>query len=289
MYRRERSKRSRLTLCLRWVCLVCWRFCSGAVAGVSWMWIRTLWVRCCQDGRFCYLNSSKSCRWGDMCTIMWKRREWWGVMKCRTMKGTPLILPIYRRSREEWVVCWEEWCHHHDLSHNSILFLQRIQHLNTFTYVHCTDSFYGRVCVSAQKILDFPRYWSKPNGWFILFSRIMRSDNVDMYACLEEYEADKLSFVDNSICTDSPSSPLSPEELFSLSTAVTSTTFVSPSENLNLIIRVRDCLLANCSSALFLIINPSSSSQFNPFVPCWQEVDWNESTGVFIFRLSMIV
>ena len=112
MYRRERSKRSRLTLCLRWVCLVCWRFCSGAVAGVSWMWIRTLWVRCCQDGRFCYLNSSKSCRWGDMCTIMWKRREWWGVMKCRTMKGTPLILPIYRRSREEWVVCWEEWCHH---------------------------------------------------------------------------------------------------------------------------------------------------------------------------------
>ena len=61
--------------------------------------------------------------------------------------------------------------------------------------------------------------------------------SVDMYACLEEYEADKLSFVDNSICTDSPSSPLSPEELFSLSTAVTSTTFVSPSENLNLIIR----------------------------------------------------
>lgn len=100
------------------------------------------------------------------------------------------------------------------------------------------------------------------------FTRIMRSDNVDMYVCLEEYEADKLSFVENSICTDSLSSPLSPEDLLSLSTAVTSTTFVSPSENLNLIIRVRHYLLANCFSALFLIIDLSASSQSNPFVPC---------------------
>ena len=71
----------------------------------------------------------------------------------------------------------------------------------------------------------------------------MRSDNADIFACLEEYEADKLSFVDMPTCTDSPSTPLSPEELLSLSTVVSTTTFVSPSDNLKLIIRVRDGFL----------------------------------------------
>lgn len=71
----------------------------------------------------------------------------------------------------------------------------------------------------------------------------MRSDNVDIYACLEEYEADKLGIVDISTCTDPPSSPLSPEELISLSTAVTNSSFVLPSDNLKMIIRVGDGIL----------------------------------------------